>query len=63
MRKWIARHDWPFELQPPWELRKVQAWREINVGLDPARAYRKKVAAVKAGTGELKPVLPKLAVR
>lgn len=52
VRKWIARDDWAFALGPPWDVARVRAWAEIQVHPDPAAAYRKKVAAVQAGTGE-----------
>ncbi len=52
VRKWLARSDWPFELGPPWVVRKVKAWMEIHLKPDSAAAYRKKVAAVEAGSGE-----------
>ncbi|HUT61216.1 MAG TPA: hypothetical protein VNA25_25485 [Phycisphaerae bacterium] len=52
VRKWIAREDWPFALGPPWEVRKVRAWAEIQLKPDPAAAYRAKVQAAQEGRGE-----------
>lgn len=52
VRKWIGREDWPFALEPPWEVRKVKAWMEIHLKADPAVAYRKKAKAIAEGRGE-----------
>lgn len=52
VRKWLEREDWPFGLAPPWRIDQVKAWAEIHLRPDPTIAYRKKAAAVEAGTGE-----------
>jgi hypothetical protein len=52
VRKWIARRDWMFALEPPWDVAKVRAWAEIHVHPDPAAAYRKRMAAAEMGSGE-----------
>jgi len=52
VRKWLARDDWPFGRTPPWNVESVKAWSEIHLKGDPAAAYRKKVKAAQAGTGE-----------
>ncbi len=58
VRKWIARDDWPFPRQPPWDVEKVRAWMEIHLKPDPAVAYRKKAHAAEAGTGEFASIGP-----
>lgn len=52
VRKWIRREDWPFALLPPWNVERVRVWAEIQISRDPAAAYRKRIAASQAGTGE-----------
>jgi hypothetical protein len=55
VRKWVDRSDWPFSRDPrtkPWDVEKVKAWAEIQLKPDPAAAYRKKIKALEAGTGE-----------
>lgn len=52
VRRWLRSDDWAFSLEPPWDVEKVKAWREIHRHGDPAAAYRKKARAAEAGLGE-----------
>jgi len=52
VRKWIARDDWPFSREGPWDVEKVRAWMEIHLKPDAAAAYRKKAKAAESGSGE-----------
>lgn len=52
VRKWMMREDWPFALNPPWDVGQVRAWAEINLHPDPAKVYRQKINYAKEGTGE-----------
>jgi hypothetical protein len=33
--RWTRRPDWPFGA-PPWNVKEIQAWRELNLAPDPA---------------------------
>lgn len=52
VRKWLAREDWPFPRKPPWDVRQVEAWAEINLKPNPAAAYQRKITDVRNGSGE-----------
>lgn len=51
VRKWMKREDWPFPRTPPWDIKQVQAWAEINLRPDPGKAYQQKLASLRNGSG------------
>jgi hypothetical protein len=52
VRRWLKRADWPLSRLPPWPVEVVGQWAANKVRRDPAAAYRQRVAATEAATGE-----------